>query len=307
MHWKTTTLFQGHTYEKDELDRWLQTHNTSPMTGQTLNTKQYVINYNVKSMIDEYLRSETRPAATFTLHRGRPHRDDWKNLPQMKIIISLLGPTSVGKSCLTRNVDLSQPPSSPRSTVTLATDIAFFYLDVLLDDQYVVIVQLNDCPGNERYESVSTHHFRNCHGAVLMADTTDINTFDRLENYWYQSLRDKCTFEQVESVLACNKIDLLEQEHFTAEYRDEFFQKAHDFAARYQIPIFNISATRGDNIALMFHQLISNILNNTHLIQHLKDRAEVPSANKTKATRPSSTVVLSNPRRKKSTKKCACS
>ena len=277
------------------------------MTGKVLTTKQYVINYSLKSMIDEFVRSTPDATRGFNLCRGRPQRDDWKHLPRLKIVISLLGPTNAGKSCLARNIDFAQPVVNRRQAITVATDISFFHSDLLFEDQYVVTIQLNDCPGNERYESLSNHHFRNCHGAIFVADTTDFNVFDRLDEYWYKTLLVKTLFEDVETVLACNKIDLLEQPTFDDDYREKFFHRAHDFAARYQIPVFNISAARGDNISEMFHQLISNILQNPTLVQHLKDAAETKCPSKMPATieisRRPSTVSM----RRKRTKACCSS
>ena len=255
-------------------------------------------------MIEQYLQSPVNSLRGFTLHRGRPQREEWRDYPRLKIIISLLGPANVGKSCLAQNVDHQH---NQRLRATIATDISFFYSNVLFEDRYVVVIQLNDCPGSERFESVSTHHFRNCHGAILIGDTTDITNFDRLEHYWYKTLRDRSTFDHVELVLALNKIDLLEQNEYSPEYRENFFSKAQQFASRYQIPIFNISAERGDNISAMFHRLISNILSNHALVEHLKNNPVGPPV---VPRRQRSTVTLSSPprtppnRRKKSSSCC---
>jgi Ras-related protein Rab-1A len=177
--------------------------------------------------------------------------------------------------------------------VTLAVDVFFFYLDRLFEDEYVVMVQINDCPGNDRFEAVSDRHFRNCHGAVLMIDTTNIETLERLEGYWYKRLREKSAFNHVEAVLACNKIDLLETD-FDSSHCEQFFQKADAFASKYQIPIFNISALRGDNVQAMFHQLISSILENPVLVKHLKAN-QIQTDERERAITRTPTVKLSLP------------
>ncbi len=243
--------------------------------------------------------------SSFLLHRGRPHNHEWKKYPKLQIIISLLGPSTVGKSCLAANVEYGQAQQDCKPRVTLAVDVYFFYLDRLFEDKYVVIVQLNDCPGTDRFEAVSDRHFRNCHGAVLMVDTTNIETVERLQGYWYRQLREKSSFDNVEAVLACNKIDLLEKNN-NFFYRERFFQRANAFASQYQIPIFNISALHGDNVQAMFQHLISSILQNPSLVKNLKEnqiRTEerVPS--------PMTTIKLAVPsemsaRSKKSTCKC---
>jgi Ras-related protein Rab-1A len=228
---------------------------------------------------------------SFTLHRGRPHNKDWENRPKLQIIISLLGPSTVGKSCLAVNVEYGQPQHNYKQRVTLAVDVYFFYLDQLFEDEYVVIVQINDCPGSDRFEAVSDRHFRNCHGAVLMVDTTNIETFERVQDYWYKRLREKSSFDRIEAVLACNKIDLLET-NYDSSYQEQFFKRADRFASDYQIPIFNISALRGDNVQAMFHHLILSILQNPSLIRALKDSR---MKNEERLSTQSSTIELTAP------------
>jgi len=175
--------------------------------------------------------------------------------------------------------------------------VYFFYLDRLFEDEYVVVVQVNDCPGTDRFEAVSDRHFRNCHGAVLMVDTTNIDSFQRMEDYWYKRLREKSSFDNVETVLACNKIDLLE--NYDANQREEFFTRANEFVSRYQIAMFNISAIRGDNIQVMFHRLISSILENPVLVSDLKQNAIQPEKR-------SSAIHLEMHSRSKKNLSCNC-
>ncbi len=234
----------------------------------------FVINYNLRSAIEEFRRSQNAIDSkssfpSFTLHRGRPQKSEWENKPKLRIVISLLGTAGVGKSYLATNAEYCQLQKDTKTRSTLAVDISFFYLDRLFEDEYVVIVQINDCPGGDRFEAVSDRHFRNCHGAILMIDTTSMETFERLEGYWYKRLREKSSFDSVETVLACNKIDLLEKD-YDSSYRETLFKCADIFASQYQMPVFNISALRGDNVQAMFHQLISSILENPVLVKDLK-------------------------------------
>jgi Ras-related protein Rab-1A len=266
------------------------------MTNLELKTKTFVINYNLKSTIEEFYRNQNDTESklifrSFNIHRGRSYNDDWKNYPKLHIIISLLGPSGVGKSCLSTNVEYGQPLLNHISQITMAMDMHFFYLDRLFEDKYVVIVQINDCPGNDRFEAVSDRHFRNCHGAVLMVDTTDIQTFERLQDYWYKRLCQKSSFDKVEAVLACNKIDLLEK-NYDSSYRKQFFKRADTFASQYQMPVFNISALRGDNVQTMFHHLILNILQNQSLVKILK---EIPMKTEEETSAQTSMIKVTEP------------
>ena len=49
-------LSDGQTYEKMEIDRWLKTNDTSPLTGNKLKTKDYSINYSIKNLVNIYLK-----------------------------------------------------------------------------------------------------------------------------------------------------------------------------------------------------------------------------------------------------------
>ena len=273
-------------------------HNTSPITNKELTSKTFVINYNLKSAIEEYCcaQNESRWRGnfqSFTLHGGRPRIQDWKKYPKLQIVISLLGSSTVGKSCLVSNIEYGQLQQNYRPRVTLGVDVFFFHLDRLFEDEYVIIVQINDCPGNDRFEAVSDRHFRNCHGSVLMIDLTSLETLERLQGYWYKQLREKSVFEQMETVLACNKIDLLEKDE-DLTFREQFFQRADAFASQNQIPIFNISALRGDNIQAMFDHLITSILQNSSLVKHLKANQIKPDERERASTH-ISTVKLAMP------------
>jgi GTPase SAR1 family protein len=146
-------------------------------------------------------------------------------------------------------------------------------LDQLYDNKYVIIIQLADIPGMERYESCCDNHFRNCHGALLLADSTDIDSLERTELYWYKQLQTKGK-DHVEAILVCNKIDLFETTCDTY-YRRIFFERAEYFTSSHNIPIYYISALRGDNIQAMFKQLILRILQNESLLQQVKESSNI--------------------------------
>lgn len=45
----------GHTYERKAIEMWLQSHNSSPMTGLQLTNKQLTPSHTLKSMICEFI------------------------------------------------------------------------------------------------------------------------------------------------------------------------------------------------------------------------------------------------------------
>ena len=266
---------QGHSYELYAIDRWLSDHNTSPMTNSPLTDRRFVHNFNLRSAIEEYCNQErllasTNRFLTFNIRYGRPPQE-WQNKPTLKIHLSLLGASNVGKTTLAHYLQYGHRANLiySKSTATVGPDLFFFYLDQLYENQYVITIQLMDIPGMERYESCCDNHFRSCHGAFLVADTTDIDTLEHVQLYWYKQLKLKGQ-ESVESILICNKMDLLEL-NCDEYYRRTFFERANQFATSNQMKIFYTSAIRGDNIHVMFKELILNILHNSVLLRQLKE------------------------------------
>lgn len=245
------------------------------MTNKTLRDRRFVHNFNLKNAIEEYCDQQKSLLATnrflsFQIRSGRTP-NDWHSKPTIKIRLSLLGGSNVGKTTLARCLQYGNQSSFVhlQTSATVGPDLIFFYLDQLFENKYVVLVQLADIPGMERYESCCDNHFRSCHGALLLADSTDIDSLERTELYWYKQLQTKGK-DHVEASLVCNKIDLFET-NCDDEYRRIFFQRAEHFASSHRIPIYYISALRGDNIQSMFKQLILRILQNDQLMRQLKE------------------------------------
>lgn len=244
------------------------------MTNQVLTDRRFIHNFNLKSAIEEYcIQQQTNSSMdrflTFNVRHGQIPTE-WNDRPILKIRISLLGGSNVGKSTIARYFQYGEKTNliHLKSTATIGPDLIFFYLDQLYDDKYVVIIQLTDIPGMERYESCCDTHFRHCHGAFLIADSTDIDTMERIELYWYKQLQTKGK-ENVESTLVCNKIDLF-QENCDDDYKRIFLARAEHFSSLHNMTICYVSALRGDNIRVMFKQLILRILQNKSLFKQIK-------------------------------------
>lgn len=293
----------GHSYELYAIQRWLRDHNSSPMTNKTLRDRRFVHNFNLKNAIEEYCaQQETLSYAnrflSFTIRSGRTP-SEWNNKPTLKIRLSLLGGSNVGKTTLARCLQYGIQSSFVHlnTSATVGPDLIFFYLDQLYENKYVIIIQLADIPGMERYESCCDNHFRHCHGAFLLADSTDIDSLERTELYWYKQLQTKGK-DHVEAVLVCNKIDLFEL-NCDAHYRRIFFQRAEHFASSHHMSIYHVSALRGDNVQSMFKQLVLRILQNDSLLQQIKEASNVyeqkPTNQKDSIRRTSSIQVSIQP------------
>ena len=47
----------GHTYEREAIEEWLQKNNTSPLTNAKLNTKTLIPNYSLRKLIQGFLKT----------------------------------------------------------------------------------------------------------------------------------------------------------------------------------------------------------------------------------------------------------
>ncbi len=75
--------------------------------------------------------------------------------------------------------------------------------------------QIWDTSGSERYRSITTGHYRQAVGAVLVFDITDRISFDQVD-FWLQQLRDNSN-DNVVICLMANKADLADQRQVSSE------------------------------------------------------------------------------------------
>ena len=48
----------GNTYEKDAIEEWLKSHNTSPLTGSELSSKDTMANNTLQRLIEQFIKDE---------------------------------------------------------------------------------------------------------------------------------------------------------------------------------------------------------------------------------------------------------
>ena len=49
----TLCIGDGHSYDQSAISQWLQTHSTSPVTGQPLTTTELLPNYTLRQVIED--------------------------------------------------------------------------------------------------------------------------------------------------------------------------------------------------------------------------------------------------------------
>jgi len=127
----------------------------------------------------------------------------------MKIVF--IGDSNVGKSALIYRFVHNESLVDAKATVGIAfkrTQI----IDPDTGEEYNM--QIWDTAGQEKFQSVTTHHYRAADGALLVFDTTNHESL-RSADRWLQELREH-TDENVVVALVANKMDLNDASHLAA-------------------------------------------------------------------------------------------
>jgi len=180
--------------------------------------------------------------------------------------IILIGDTCVGKTALLSKYLKGVFPVSPLSTV--ATEFATKIIQI--KEGGYVKAQIWDTAGEEKYRSITYHHYKKSVGGIIVYDITKRSTFENVKN-WYQDL---VTLGEKGIVVALvgNKLDLIENNERKREV-NKFEAKA--FAEKYNMLFYETSAFNGKNINDIFEELLQNIYTERRKIPELKERDDL--------------------------------
>lgn len=136
----------------------------------------------------------------------------------MKIV--LIGDSSVGKSALVHRLINNTVMTESRATV----GIAFFKQripDPELGEEYAI--QVWDTAGQEKFRSVTTHHYRAADGALLVFDISNEQSFFGLDK-WLTELREN-TDPGIVIALVGTKCDLNHSRQVSSEKAQAYAYK----------------------------------------------------------------------------------
>mmetsp|Transcript_24102 Transcript_24102/g.47309 ORF Transcript_24102/g.47309 Transcript_24102/m.47309 type:complete len:267 (+) Transcript_24102:235-1035(+) len=159
----------------------------------------------------------------------------------MEFKVVLIGDSCVGKSALVHRLEWDRPLQDSQATVG-----ALFSRYILQGEGSgagaAQSVQIWDTAGQEKFKSVTTHHYRAAHAALLVFDITSEESFESLDR-WLEEVRE-CTVPETVLVLVGNKADLDEQRCVSSE-------KAQAYAEQEGMSLFfetscNWSRTHGE-------------------------------------------------------------
>lgn len=156
----------------------------------------------------------------------------------------------VGKSSIMSQYIKNEFPESilPTIAIEFATRI------VKMKEGGYVKAQIWDTAGEEKYKSITCHHYRKAVGALLVYDVTRRTTFENCIK-WHTELRNYTQKDCVICIVG-NKCDLVEDSQNRREVSTEEGQK---FAKEYKSLFFETSAKKNSNVSECFEELLQHI------------------------------------------------
>ena len=165
-----------------------------------------------------------------------------------------LGNSGVGKtSIITKYVD-NKFYTNYLSTI----GIDFKTKNIILQNKEFKI-QIWDTAGQERFRTITNSYYKMSNGILLIYDITDRKSFEAII-YWIMQI-DLHSNQNEVKILVGNKCD-------NNDRREVKFYEGYNFAEKYSIDFFEISAKENINVENLFITIISKIYNKRHIYKN---------------------------------------
>ncbi|KAF5928251.1 hypothetical protein HPG69_014856 [Diceros bicornis minor] len=142
--------------------------------------------------------------------------------------IICLGDSAVGKS--------NQPQQLSTYALTL-------YKHTATVDGKTILVDFWDTAGQERFQSMHASYYHKAHACIMVFDVQRKVTYKNLST-WYTELRE--FRPEIPCIVVANKID--------ADIK--MTQKSFNFAKKFSLPLYFVSAADGTNVVKLFNDAI---------------------------------------------------
>ena len=178
-----------------------------------------------------------------------------------KIII--IGDACVGKTALLSKYLKGVFPKSPLSTI--ATEFATKIIQI--KEGGYIKAQIWDTAGEEKYKSITYHHYKKSVGGLIVYDITKKLTFENVKN-WYNDLITKAEKGCIIALVG-NKLDLVER---NGGNREVLKEEAQAYAEDNHMLFYETSAYNGTNINDIFEDLMQTIYTERRKIPDFRER-----------------------------------
>ena len=167
--------------------------------------------------------------------------------------VVLVGESGVGKtSIITQFID--QTFQEDQQSTTGGT---FSTKSVICDNGKTLKFEIWDTAGQERYRSLTKMFYKDANAAVLVYDITRKDSFEELQNYWSQQIKESSP-PNIILAIAANKSDLINQEAVEEE-------KAREFANELGAIFVSTTATTVESINELFIEIAKKYTNATDI------------------------------------------
>ena len=158
--------------------------------------------------------------------------------------VVLLGESGVGKTCI-----ISQFTEHKFDQNVLSSLSAQFVSKTIeyLDFGKAIKFDIWDTVGQERFRSMAKIFYKEAKVIIFVYDITSQKSFDALQNFWYDEIKNNCDVTPVIAVVG-NKTDLYEEQKVETSTAREFAKK---IGAIFQLT----SAKKNDGIPNLFDNI----------------------------------------------------
>ena len=161
----------------------------------------------------------------------------------------LLGESGTGKSSL-----IERFITNTFKKDTLSTLIGSFSSKLVYYEKENISIRFDiwDTAGQEKYRSINKIFYQDAQVTFLVYDITQKETYDAIQGYWYQEVKENSPEDAIIFVLG-NKSDLYEREAINEEDARKY---AEDIKALYKL----VSAQTGEGIEDIFKMIGEKLL-----------------------------------------------
>ena len=153
-----------------------------------------------------------------------------------------------------------------------------------------------DTCGHERFDALCEKYYKNGDGVLLVFDITNKKSFEKIEKYYVDKIKEKCK-KEIPIILLGNKIDLEEGRVVSRE-------EAIDLSINNEYIYKETSCVKNENVADAFETII--IMTNNDMIKIGKQNFETKIALEPFKFEENNTIKLEQSKTNKNKKKNCC-
>ena len=183
------------------------------------------------------------------------------DLEVVKVV--LLGEAGVGKTCIIKQFTENKFDKNELSS--LSAQYVSKTIDYL-DYKKTIRFDIWDTVGEERFRSIAKIFYKDAKVIIFVYDITSKKTFDALNNFWYEEIRNNCMEKPIYAVVG-NKNDLyMEQQVDILDAKD--FTK--NIGGIFQLT----SAKTSDGISVLFDNIGKKIIKPSYQYDEIDNTAK---------------------------------